>query len=213
MPWNVLSIAAILRFLLASEKHDACQPAANGAAPLPSPAAPGHAGHRRRIGSCCRRPRRQLLPVEAAFATRLRHRWRRICRHFFGSGSQVAPAAADDHRVAHPKALMNIHNIANQGSLDQTRDRTTERAGHEKTVIIPAGARDRAIQDEATISSSSRDTLAAVEGFAERARGHGEVRSDKIAAAAERLQSGELNSAAVIHETARQIVESEFFAG
>lgn len=106
---------------------------------------------------------------------------------------------------------MNIHNIANQGSVGQARDRATERAGQEKTVIIPTVG-DGADQDRATISETGRDTLAAIENLAERARNHGGDRSEIVAAALQRLQSGELSSAAAIEETARRIVESGFVA-
>ncbi len=106
---------------------------------------------------------------------------------------------------------MNIPNIANQGSVGQASDRASSRVGQEKTVIIPAVQREQG-QDRATISDGGRDTFAAVEGLAERARHHGGDRAELVAAALAKLTSGELSSPSVIEETAKQIAESGFLA-
>lgn len=110
-----------------------------------------------------------------------------------------------------PRRSMNIHNIANQANVDRSRDRASD-VGAEKTVLIPTPARDGE-QDQATISSKSRDAMAAVELLAERARGHSGDRSDKVEAALLRLQNGELGSASVLEETARRLGDSGFLAG
>jgi len=106
---------------------------------------------------------------------------------------------------------MNIPNIANQGSVGQTSDRASSRVGQEKTVIIPAGQRDQG-PDRATISDGGRDTFAAVEGLAERARHQGGDRDELVAAALAKLTSGELSSPSALAETAQRIVDSAFLA-
>ena len=118
---------------------------------------------------------------------------------------------ADHVQDALQKDLMNIPDIANQGSVDRSGDRLTDRAREKAVIISPAPA--RGVEDRATISSSSRDTLAAVEGLAERARAHGEDRSGKVAAAAAMVESGALISDAVLQSTAERLLDSGFLAG
>jgi len=106
---------------------------------------------------------------------------------------------------------MNVPNIANQGSVGQTRDRAGDRVRPEKTVLIPAAARDET-QDRAMISDGSRDALAAITGLAERARAHGADRSATVETARAKLLSGELGTDHVIAATAHRIADSGFLA-
>lgn len=104
---------------------------------------------------------------------------------------------------------MDIRNIADQGNVDRANDR----ADRAKTVVIHPPAPALNDQDHATISTSGRDTLAAVEGLAERARKQGGERQEIVDAARARLESGALSSPDVLDRTARNILDSGFLAG
>lgn len=106
---------------------------------------------------------------------------------------------------------MNIPNLTNQGSVGQTHDRAGARVRAEKAVVIPAPDRGHG-QDRATISESGRDTFAAIEGLAERARRQGGDRGEIVAAALARLANGELSDPAVFAATAQRIADAGFLA-
>ncbi len=104
---------------------------------------------------------------------------------------------------------MDIRNIADKGNVDRANDRP-ERS---KTVVLhpqPPVVKD---QDHATISSGGRDTLAAVEGLAERARKQGGERHEIVEAARAKLESGALGSPDILNRTAQRILDSGFLAG
>ncbi|MCA8963755.1 MAG: hypothetical protein H6838_03735 [Planctomycetes bacterium] len=99
---------------------------------------------------------------------------------------------------------MNITNVGNHGGIERGGDRP-QRAQHKRD-----GAGVLPVRDEAQISESSRATANAVEGFAEKARNDDGDRSDVVAAALARLQSGELDSDKTYRETAKRLLDSKF---
>lgn len=102
---------------------------------------------------------------------------------------------------------MEIPYIANKGNVDRGNGRT------DKSDASRVDANARAVQDHATISATGRDTLAAIEGLAERARKQGSERQDLVDAARLRLDNGELTSGDAIDRTARALLDSGFLAG
>ena len=114
---------------------------------------------------------------------------------------------------------MEIRNSVDQAKTDRpSADRAAvERAAGErnqplKTVVLQPQPKVAAGGDHATISASGRDTLAAVEGLAERARHQGSERREIVAAARARLESGQLQSPDVLDATARAIVDGDYLA-
>ncbi|MEZ6038053.1 MAG: hypothetical protein R3F29_11260 [Planctomycetota bacterium] len=101
---------------------------------------------------------------------------------------------------------MDIRNVGNQSNVDRTTDRGKRPAvrREESTQAVP--------RDDAQISASGRETAAAVEGLAERARSDDGSRDDKIESAIRRLRSGELDDPSVIAATAQQIARSAFLS-
>lgn len=101
---------------------------------------------------------------------------------------------------------MDIRNVGSQSNVDRTGDRgkRPQVRREEPTVLVP--------RDNANISASGREAAAAIESFAERARGTDGDRDAKIALAIKRLQSGELDSPSVIAETARTIAKNAFLS-
>ena len=104
---------------------------------------------------------------------------------------------------------MDIRNIANKGNLD----RATDRPERSKTVVLHPQPPAVKGGDHATISTKSRDTLAAVEGLAERARKDGGARHEIVEAARVKLENGTLGSPDANSGTARQILVSGFLSG
>lgn len=102
---------------------------------------------------------------------------------------------------------MDIRNVANQGNVERAGDRT-KKAGPLRTVVIPAVARD-----EAKISSAGRETAAAIEGLAERARRDGPERDAVVAEARRKLMSGELDAPSTTRATAQRLLDAGFVAG
>ncbi len=103
------------------------------------------------------------------------------------------------------EGVMDIRNVANHGNVERSGDRT--KSSEARTVVIPAPARD-----EASISPVGRATAAAIEGLAERARGDGRNREGFVAAALERLRSGELDDAKVLTATAQRLLAAKFLS-
>ena len=105
---------------------------------------------------------------------------------------------------------MNILNIANNGNIDRPGDRADRSESKDKIVLIPHAP---VVQDKATISADGRDTLAAIETFAERARKQGSEREAIVEAARAKFANGELGSPAALEGAARRLLDSGFVAG
>lgn len=99
---------------------------------------------------------------------------------------------------------MDISNIGKQGHVDRSSERP-KRADGKREYVIPSVARD-----EAKISEQSRETAAAVEGLAERARGAGGDRAERIAAAKAKLLRGELDAPAALQGSAQRLLAAKF---
>jgi len=100
---------------------------------------------------------------------------------------------------------MDIRNVANHGNVERAGDRTKK--SDTRVVVIPTVARD-----EASISSASRATAAAIEGLAERARSGGRDRDAVVANAMKKLMSGELDGDAVYAATAHRLLDAKFLS-
>ncbi|MCU0864389.1 MAG: hypothetical protein MUC36_11385 [Planctomycetes bacterium] len=103
-----------------------------------------------------------------------------------------------------PEVVMDIRNVSNQGNVERTGDRG-KRAEGQRVYVVPAPARD-----EANISKSGRETAAAVEALAERARGDGGDRAELVATALRKLMSGALDGDEAIQGAARRLRDSGF---
>jgi hypothetical protein len=105
---------------------------------------------------------------------------------------------------------MYIPNVGNQGPVDRSADRSADRKQATAAlppVVIPAKERDLA-----EISERGRETAAAVEGLAERARRVGSEREEVVAAAREKLLAGGLDDAAVLAATAERLAGSDLLS-
>ena len=104
---------------------------------------------------------------------------------------------------------MDIRNVGTNGNsnVERTGDRSKRTAGL-PTVVIPSVARD-----EASISSTGRDTAAAIEVLAERARADDSSRQQRIEAARSRLLSGELDGELAFRGAARAVLDARFLTG
>lgn len=100
---------------------------------------------------------------------------------------------------------MDIRNVANQGNVERAGDRTKK--SDARVVLIPSVARD-----EASISAAGRDTAAAIEGLAERARQSDRNREQVVANAMRRLLGGELDSAGTLGATAQRLLDAKFLS-
>ncbi len=101
---------------------------------------------------------------------------------------------------------MDIRNVTTNGSVERSSDRT-KKSDAQRTVVIPSVARD-----QANISSVGRDSAAAVEGLAERARTAG-GREAIVTEALRKLTSGELDGERTIRATAQRVLDAKFLAG
>lgn len=101
---------------------------------------------------------------------------------------------------------MDIRNVANQGSVERSGDRTKKSVA-QRTVVIPSVARD-----EASISAAGRETAAAIEGLAERARHSDRDREAIVAGALQKLVRGDLDSPAVVAATAQRLLDARFLS-
>jgi hypothetical protein len=104
------------------------------------------------------------------------------------------------------KGPMDIRNVTNHANVERSNDRT-KRAEAQRTVIIPSVGRD-----EASISSAGRETAAAVEGLAERARRGDRDRDQVVARAMQKLISGELDGSDAIGATAQRLLDARFLS-
>ena len=100
---------------------------------------------------------------------------------------------------------MDIGNIQGPGGINRHSDRPDRVDARKPDAATPARP-----ADSAAISDTGRETLQSVEALAERAKGGGEDRSEIVAQAAARLQSGELDTAAVLKGTAQRLFEAGF---
>lgn len=101
---------------------------------------------------------------------------------------------------------MDIRNVGNPGNVTRSGERS-ERAASAPAVVIPAVARD-----DARISAAGRETAAAIEGLAERARRDDTGREALVAAAAAKLAEGRLDDPAVLAATAQRLVDGRFLS-
>lgn len=108
------------------------------------------------------------------------------------------------HGDAHDEVLMDIRNITNKSSVDRAGDRPGRVSSQQKA---PASA---VVQDRATISGDSRETLAAVSTLAERARSAGGDRDEIVATAKARLQSGALAKPEVFQAVADRVLDANY---
>lgn len=105
---------------------------------------------------------------------------------------------------AHDEVLMDIRDITNKSSVDRAGDRPGRVSSQQKA---PASA---VVQDRATISGDSRDTLAAVTTLAERARQGDGDREAIVATAKARLQSGALATPDVFLAVADRVIDANY---
>lgn len=99
---------------------------------------------------------------------------------------------------------MDIRNVGSKSSVDRASDRS-KRTEAKRDDAAPAVRRD-----EARISSTSRDTAAAVEGLAERARRDDTDREALVTAAMRKLMNGELDGAEALQGTAQRLLDGKF---
>ena len=100
---------------------------------------------------------------------------------------------------------MDIRNVSNNGSVERSGDRP-KRAESKRTESAP-----EALRDQANISPTGRETAAAVEGLAERARQSDGDREARVSAAQRKLLNGDLDAADAVSATARKLLDSKFF--
>ena len=101
---------------------------------------------------------------------------------------------------------MDIRNVGSNGNIDRTGERAKS-ASPKSNVLIPFVAKD-----DASISDAGRQSAAAVEQLSERARGASGDRDELVAAARQKLQSGELDSNAVFASTAQKLANRGFLS-
>ena len=99
---------------------------------------------------------------------------------------------------------MDIRNIGNNGNVERSGDRP-KRAESQRGSDAPS-----IVRDEAKISAGSRETAAAVEALAERARKDGPDREIMITVAMTKLMGGDLDGPAVHAETAQRVLGAKF---
>lgn len=99
---------------------------------------------------------------------------------------------------------MDIRKVGSNSSVDRTNDRT------KRTESKRADAAPTVRRDEASISSASRDTAAAVEGLAERARRDDGDREAVVTTAMRKLMNGELNGAEALQGAAQRLLDGKF---
>jgi hypothetical protein len=100
---------------------------------------------------------------------------------------------------------MDIRNVANHGNVERSSDRTKK--SDARAFVIPT-----VVRDQASISSAGRETAAAIEGLAERARRSDGSRDALVAAATKKLAMGELDGAAVVKATAQRLLDAKFLS-
>ena len=100
--------------------------------------------------------------------------------------------------------------IRNVGSQPGNVDRTSERGNRAKLEREQAKAPTVAVRDDARISDTGRETAAAVDALAEKARGDGQDREQTVRVAVAKLVSGELDSPEVLRETANKLFDGGF---
>jgi len=98
---------------------------------------------------------------------------------------------------------MDIRNIGNKGNVERNGDRPVRTEARR-------GEMPSTVRDEAKISAGSRATAAAVEGLAVNARKADAEREVKVAAALQKLRSGELDAPAVHKATAQRVLDTKF---
>jgi hypothetical protein len=105
---------------------------------------------------------------------------------------------------------MSISKIGGAGGFDRgierlrAQDKADKAPGARRS---PEGAEGA---DTASISTTSRETLQAVDGLTERVRQEDPDREARVAAAAERLEGGELDDPAVYRAVAERLLRNGF---
>lgn len=99
---------------------------------------------------------------------------------------------------------MDIRNVGSKSSVDRASDRS-KRTEAKRDDAAPSVRRD-----EASISSASRETAAAVEGLAERARRDDPDREALVTAAMRKLMNGELDGAEALQGAAKRLFDGKF---
>lgn len=111
---------------------------------------------------------------------------------------------------------MNIRTTADTANAERANvDRANGQPAPKalKTVVLQPHPPQVKGNDHAEISNGGRDTLAAVEGLAERARNQGSERHEIVAAAKARFEAGTLATPDAIANAARAILDNGFLAG
>jgi len=102
---------------------------------------------------------------------------------------------------------MDIRNVGNQGNVDRIGERS-RRTDAKRAETAPTVLRG----DDATISNTGRETAAAIEQLTERAKSDDGDREALVAAARQKLLSGELDTPAVFAATANRLAERGFLS-
>lgn len=102
---------------------------------------------------------------------------------------------------------MDIRQITGFGGVERTPERSA-RTERPKAAEGQPGARP---QDGATISEAGRETAAAIDALAEKARRDDPDRQTKLATLKKRLESGELATADVYRSVAKTMIENGGF--
>ena len=103
---------------------------------------------------------------------------------------------------------MDIRNVSNQGNVDRLGERTTRADGKRAEQAPTAAVR----ADDARISDAGRETAAAIALLTERAKTDDSDRDALVAAARERLLSGELDTQVVFAATAGRLADGGFLS-
>jgi hypothetical protein len=104
-----------------------------------------------------------------------------------------------------PEVVMDIRNVSNNGNVERTGSDRGKRAEGKRTDAAPS-----VVRDEASISTTGRETAAAVEALAERARNSDGDRDAVVTAALRKLMNGELDDAEAVQGAARRLLDGRF---
>lgn len=104
-----------------------------------------------------------------------------------------------------PEVVMDIRNVSNNGNVERTGSDRGKRAEGKRNDAAPS-----VVRDEASISTTGRETAAAVEALAERARNSDGDRDAVVTAALRKLMNGELDDAEAVQGAARRLLDGRF---
>lgn len=103
---------------------------------------------------------------------------------------------------------MDIRNVGNQSNVDRLGERTKRADGKRAEQAPTAAVRG----DDARISDAGRETAASIAQLTERAKSDDGDREALVAAARERLLSGELDTQVVFAATAGRLADGGFLS-